>query len=80
MSDMQNVITPVGSVDAQPARRRSTSSPAWPGGARDRLARPAVSAASKPRGLRRVEPLPTAGSTPPGGAPVSRAKAVAASA
>jgi hypothetical protein len=46
MSDRQNVITPVGSASAQPARRRSTSSPGVAGRRAGSVAIPSRSAAS----------------------------------
>ncbi len=78
MSDRQNVVTPVGSVAAQPARSRSTNSPGVAGPPRRVGREPEADRRLELLGQRRVDALP-AGSTPPGGEPVSSANAVAAS-
>ena len=79
MSEKQNVTTPVGSAAAQPARRRSTSSPGVSGRRRGSVAMPEPDRGLELLGLRRVDALPV-GSTPAGAEPVSSANAVAASA
>ena len=80
MSDRQNVSTPVGSAAPQPARSRSTSSPGVAGRRAGSVASPEPDRRLELLGLRGVDARPTAGSTPAGGAPVSSANAVAASA
>ena len=79
MSERQNVSTPVGSAVAQPARSRSTSSPGVAGRRAGSVARPRRIAASSCSACSGSMPS-QAGSTPVGGAPVSSANAVAASA
>ena len=58
MSDMQNVMTPVGSAAAQPARRRSTSSPGVAGRRDGSVAIPRRMRRLELLGLRRVDALP----------------------
>ncbi len=78
MSDTQNVVTPVGSVAPQPARSRSTSSPGVAGRRAGSVVSPRRIAFSSCAA--RAGSIPSqVGSTPSGGAPVSSAKAVAAS-
>ena len=79
MSDMQKVMTPVGSAAPQPVRSRSTSSPGVAGRRAGSVASPSRSAASSCSACSGSMPS-QGGSTPVGGAPVSSAKAVAASA
>ena len=79
MSDRQNVITPVGNASAQPARRRSTSSPGVAGRRAGSVAIPSRMAASSCSACAGSMPSHD-GSTPAGAEPVSSANAVAASA
>ena len=80
MSEQQNVTTPVGSAAAQPARRRSTSSPGVLGRRAGSVAMPEPDRGLELLGLRRVDALPRRAARPPAREPVSSANAVAASA
>ena len=79
MSEQQNVTTPVGSASAQPARRRSTSSPGVCGRRSGSVAMPSRIAASSCSACSASNPSQS-GSARAGAEPVSSANAVAASA
>ena len=78
MSVRQNVRTPVGRVAPHPARIRSTSSPTVSGRRAGSVARPRRIASSSCAAAAGSMPSHS-GRIPVGGAPVSKAKAVAAS-
>ena len=79
MSVRQNVSTPVGRVEPQPARRRSTNSPGVAGRRAGLVASPARIAVSRAAACSGLMPFHVDG-VPFGGAPVSSVNAVAASA
>ena len=78
MSVMQSVTTPVGRSASQPARRRSTSSPAEEGRREGSVAVPSLIASSNTRRRSASRPDGHSGAPPRGGLPVRSVNAVMA--